>query len=361
MKICFDYNSENPVGMNDYTSYESHFTKELFEVCEFKLYERKLRKNFSVLLDHIKTTYAGRNILKNKCFTGEVDARRMSGEMNTSLGNGFTNLMITWFMLWKSGISKEELVSQLYCVVEGDDSLFANNDKVDFTIYSDLGITAKPEFHRRIGDASFCGMVFDEEDRVIICDVRKHLVGLGWGDSKYAFSRDIKKQKLIRAKAMSLLWQYPGCPILDAVCRRILYLTRSLDVRNVRLDDTYKTEVFQRALKNSRELIASAPRPIPMRTRILMEEKFGISVNMQMYIEKECASFTLGFNDKIALVATDEQIAYARRCVHRLDCSLMRAGLPIASNLVTHEQALSLVNTMSAGDYDVFCRSVGLR
>lgn len=342
MKIEFDDSELFKVGMNDYTSYESHFTPDLFEACEFQLYERKLRKNFGPIWDFIKSVYSGTNILKNKAFTGSLSARRMSGEMNTSLGNGFTNLMITWYMLHKSGISKSDLVSKLYCVVEGDDSLFAANSKIDWQTYEKLGITAKPELHKRIGDASFCGMIFDEQDRTIIADISKVVIGLGWGDRKYACARDAKKLALLRAKALSGAFQYRGCPILDVLFHRILELTRSIDhrdaMRRMGDDNTYKKEIFDLAATDGKMLIAMGPAEPGFRTRLLVEERFGISVTMQQYIELASKDMTLGFNDVLALIATDHQIEYARNHVRCVTRDVLSCGLPQRQGLISPEQ-----------------------
>jgi len=58
----------------------------------------------------------------NRCYSKyvkiEVEATRMSGEMNTSLGNGFSNLMFMLYACHVQGIAAEG-------IVEGDDGVFA--------------------------------------------------------------------------------------------------------------------------------------------------------------------------------------------------------------------------------------------
>ena len=49
----------------------------------------------------------GENRVFSKWFSGSVFARRMSGEMNTSLGNGFANLMMMTEVCLRIGMEWE--------------------------------------------------------------------------------------------------------------------------------------------------------------------------------------------------------------------------------------------------------------
>lgn len=82
----------------DYTAFETHFTKEMMQIVEFQLYKYLTRNlpskhDFYGMLEVI----SGVNKLYSHNFSVELEATRMSGEMCTSLGNGFSNLM---FMLY---------------------------------------------------------------------------------------------------------------------------------------------------------------------------------------------------------------------------------------------------------------------
>lgn len=89
----------------DYTSFEKHFTREILEATEFKLYKH-CTKNLhggDDWYDTITRVLAGKNKLTFRDFSVDVQASRMSGEMNTSLGNGFVNLMLFIFVMEELG------------------------------------------------------------------------------------------------------------------------------------------------------------------------------------------------------------------------------------------------------------------
>lgn len=299
---------------NDFSAFESLFSKDLMRACECKLYVTQLGPQFKGLISIINNVLTGKNVLKFRTFTGSLNARRMSGEMCTSLGNGFTNLMVNWFILHKSGYSINDIFSKTMCVVEGDDSLCVSNKSVDMKIYEGLGLRAKVQYHDEIGDASFCGMLFDAEDGTIVADVNKQIVGMSWTSMKYAGSKQQKLHTLLRSKAMCLAYQYRGCPMLDVYCHKILQLTKSLDVRHIMLDP-YKQQIFEEAQKAAKNIIALGPKPPSMTCRLFVERKLGYSVEFQMMFEASVEKFTLGFNDSIIDVATEAQVSYARQCV----------------------------------------------
>ena len=151
----------------DYTAYESHFVAELMEAIEFVLYEHMTQhlKEGPRFMELMRGVLAGKRKAQFKYFDVEVNATRMSGEMNTSLGNGFANLMLFEFACHKVG-------SECVGVVEGDDGLFRVNGPIPpSNLFESLGFTIKAVTHERLETASFCGMVFDVEDRVNVSDV----------------------------------------------------------------------------------------------------------------------------------------------------------------------------------------------
>ena len=107
---------------SDYTSFECGFTKKLMDACEFALYRFMLSNNPTQLanIKEFQRASTGINRVQMTDVSCFMEARRQSGEMTTSLGNGFTNLAITAFLL-----RKQIDVKDLRCVVEGDDGLFA--------------------------------------------------------------------------------------------------------------------------------------------------------------------------------------------------------------------------------------------
>lgn len=271
----------------DYTAFESLFTSELMYACEFVLYEHMLAHveggQEMLLLMH--------EVLRgtNECDMGDVkisvEATRMSGEMNTSLGNGFTNLMAMLFVAHLSGV-------EVKGVVEGDDGLFlVQGGKLNPDLFAELGLVIKLEEHTEISKASFCGLIFDEEEMSNVADPRKILLEIGWTTRQYAYSRSSKKLSLLRAKALSLAYQYPGCPIAWKLAERLLYLTRSADVRwllEARSTDSYARSKLMEVLRSTQVL-----REPGIRTRLLVQEKFGITVSEQLLVEEELSKIQL--------------------------------------------------------------------
>lgn len=273
----------------DFSSFESHFTRDMMAACEFVLYKHML-KHYTEVYQTMEEVLQGLNMMTDKFFKVHVQARRMSGEMNTSLGNGFSNLM---FM---------RAVSRFYGlgipdgVVEGDDGLFRY--RVGFAPtsqnFTDLGFNIKLDTHKKISYASFCGILFDEADKEVIADPRKILAQFGWTSQKYANASHRTVMKLLRCKALSLAHAYPGCPIVAELARYGLRVTRSYNVKQFiasRRDlNMYEREKYIEADKyfrdsKNRDELSVPIKEIGMGTRLLVEELYGLDVKLQFEIE----------------------------------------------------------------------------
>jgi len=275
---------------SDFTSFESLFTPELMEAVEMQLYRYMTvnlpdRQVFYECLEMIK----GRNNIGNKWFQTTVDGTRMSGEMNTSLGNGFANLMFWLFLCEEKGASCEGFV-------EGDDGIFsvvgAAPTADDF---ARLGLVVKIEEHTRLNTASFCGNVFDEIEQTQITDPRYAAINLFWIPGKYAHSKRSVQMALLRSKALSLHHQYPKHPILTALSKRILFLTRSYDVRKVLQQgflDEWERNKLTEAMRNFHPEDQTVQ--VPLANRLLVEELYGVTSHQQLLFEDRIAKFELG-------------------------------------------------------------------
>jgi hypothetical protein len=216
----------------------------------------------------------------------------MSGEMCTSLGNGFSNLMFMLFMCEQKGCTN------VSGVVEGDDGLFKmTGDYPGEEDFKKLGLVIKLELHDRLESASFCGLVFDKLDRRNITDPLEVLANLGWTSERYTGASKRTHKALLRSKALSLLYQYPGCPIISVLAKRLLYLTDDVswyDLRKVHLEErnTYMREQNYEAWRAwQKHKVADAP--IGIRTRMLMSDLYGISVPSQLLIERQLEAIEL--------------------------------------------------------------------
>lgn len=270
----------------DYSAFECHFGKERMENCEFVLYDHVLGSSVrgKIIVDIMREVLQGENRVHSRYFNGKVVARRMSGEMNTSLGNGFGNLMMMTDVCLSIGIDWDDIIG----VVEGDDGLFRFRGKAptkeDFTA---CGCDIKLDQYARISDASFCGLLFDEVDRQVIKDPYDIICSIGLLSKQYSKARRGKKLALLRAKALSTLYQYPGCPIIAEMSKHILRQTKHIDMRNV-VEKNFSYDLFDReryfeALRNHQY---NSDIKIGMGTRLLFSELFGFSVETQLRLEE---------------------------------------------------------------------------
>jgi len=296
-KYLYDrlYRPRSTYKTTDFTSFESQFRAILMEACEFQLYDymtQNIRgqKDFMSL---IRSVQAGVNLCSFKRFSFKIPATRMSGEMCTSLGNGFFNMAVTRFMCERAG------VTNLVGVFEGDDGV-TRGDGIFPTVgdFSKLGLILKMESVSNLNEASFCGLIFDEADLCNLVDPRDELVTLGFVKMPYAHARDKKLQALLRCKGLSLLHQYAGCPIVQELAISVLRLTRTVDVRHLVANSGMFNEYERGMLLEAVEIDGkwqSVVRKVGERSRELVARTFKIPVDMQFEIEKYLASLkTIG-------------------------------------------------------------------
>lgn len=261
----------------DYTAFESHFTKELMIACEFVLYEHMV-KNLEEGPEFLRLLRAGL-LSTNRCrfshFKIDIPQSRMSGEMNTSLGNGFTNFMVFIFLAKKLGNARYD------CVIEGDDCLgYVDKNPPSSSDYQKMGFNIKIEIHDKLSNASFCGLIFNPEDYIAICNPHKVLCNTGWISAKYRNSSYKTRLKLLRGKALSMLHQYAGVPIIQSFAQYLLRVTKG---------SHYKFVCYWEAKYVDLNAVA---RPIMSSTRNLMEEVFCYTVFEQLELEHYFDSLT---------------------------------------------------------------------
>lgn len=262
----------------DYTSFEAHFHSKVLRACELQLYRYMLRNcaNGRAIADTLCRAIAGQNVLTFGGLRVSVSGCRMSGDMCTSLGNGFTNYMLMAFACKKSG-------ALFRGVVEGDDGLFRVDKKIDESIFEKLGFRIKLEYHSSLATARFCSMVFSDDSKRVMCDPVKKLLNTGWTFSESRFSAKSRKQ-LLRAKALSLLCECPGVPICSSFgkylyrctggCPRYSGLSGGKDWHEEQLDIT--DDRIQQSLVTE----------VSNTDRDLVERVYGVPVSRQLVIEK---------------------------------------------------------------------------
>lgn len=266
----------------DFTSFEAHFSPAIMRACELKLYQRFL-SSFPSVSSIICRTLTGTNRGKTRSGVRFVTrGRRMSGDMCTSLGNGFTNLMI-WSFLY----DKLNPGGSWQGYVEGDDGIFAYSGKCpDSSMYRKLGFTIKIQQVTDPSLCSFCGIV--SADGISMRNPGLFLATFGWSSSCVGCGLK-KKNQLLKAKALSAVYETPSCPIINAIARRALVLTGN---SRPRFEKNWYREEFQRAID---------PQKIPpcrttVKCRQVFSELYGIPVEVQIYIEGRILS---GLDDSL--------------------------------------------------------------
>jgi hypothetical protein len=251
--------------ITDYTSFEASFHPAVLRAVECQLYSYMLAED-PVLANWIQTTLSGKNVLRFRNGTKvTIEGRRMSGDMCTSLGNGFTNLMLMLFATREQSILCNGFV-------EGDDGVFAVSKVPDTSVLESLGFRVKMAEVDHPGLGGFCGVV--AADNGNIKDPVKFLQTFGWTHSCLSGGPRVM-HSLLRAKALSGIYELPNCPIIRVLCDRALELTTGVEPR---FDD------FNSYSKPPPRTTPPPYEPTPA-TRDLFAELFGVSVQTQLVVE----------------------------------------------------------------------------
>jgi len=267
---------------SDYESFEGSFRKEVQEAVEnimFEYFTRGLTEHAD-FMEYMRE-YQGERDVHFHDVSIRIAGLRMSGEMHTSLANGFTNLMVIMYICQMRGLSFQG-------VVEGDDGLFGFDSEVPIAAdFQQLGFSIKLNTFDDLYKASFCGIVFEPESCINITDPRDFLASLAWVNAKYSGAKSTKLKSLQKAKALSYYHQYPGCPIIQAAAKYVLNRTKSIDLRWA-LEKGGINEYERNLLIEAVEAQAWRLKPAPVsdNERVLMAEVFGVSFDNQIAIEK---------------------------------------------------------------------------
>jgi len=293
---------------SDYSSFEANFVAALQDVCELAL----ARYMFSDVIQEegVQDILEGnkRKSLESKLFTAYIKGRRSSGQMSTSLFNGFSNLLFNLFILLRKVGATE-----VSAVVEGDDGLFSHNAPRDPTPadYLQLGLTIKIVPVDAWYKASFCGVVTHPDVLDTLTNPWKTVLTCSWAGHAYLRARASTLVKLAQVKGLSYLAQYPGCPVVQSVALWMLRCTHFDPARLVDLLDWYSQQVgvtwwdrqIVREIRNSN----LQARSVDERSRLIVEEAFGVSVETQRCLERLFDSDSSG---DVALDPTQVPLGY---------------------------------------------------
>ena len=282
--------------VSDYSSYEKSFTPELMHACAFVLYDHMMSQNTHMkrLLKHFKDTVSGINVIEYKNTTLKVIASRMSGEMDTSLGNGFTNLMVIKYLAHVKGCVVEP-------AVEGDDAVFISSKEFTKEDYAQFGLICKLQSFDNFYEGGFCGIVTDPETMTNITDPFKVIMKTPYVRRPYVNASEKVLMALTKSKALSALWTYPGAPIIQSFAKYLLrcsyksvanfseyndYYTRSFNENGLNIKDNKREDSINRFLPFKIQLHMTPYRKVKYSTRLLMQKMYKVTIDEQIAIEK---------------------------------------------------------------------------
>lgn len=263
-----------PFVVTDYTSFESSFSPKLIRKCESQLVKHVLKQFPRISCFLAKQMWSVRHIVA-RYFEIRVPGIRMSGDLHTSLANGFTNLMLTLFCARKSHVRCDGFV-------EGDDGLFYFSGDIDFSYSIRLGFEIKKEMHATIFDTKFCGLCFSS-NLAAFCDPRYELCKLGWSFSPLRNRNSRTRLGLLKAKALSLLYCCPRCPILTSAA--LCYLRIAGNVRPVFEGGYWASGLADQVLTLSDVVASEFRKGITDSDRVEFESMYGIDPNLQRACE----------------------------------------------------------------------------
>jgi hypothetical protein len=285
----------------DHTSFEAHFEPEVMKICEFQLYWYMIQN-----LPESSDLKRAIRKLADEQFCGNIYTAfktwaRMSGDMCTSLGNGFTNLMIMCFLAQENGWP------DCVGVVEGDDGLFVASGVIPTEEqYEQLGFRIKLNVHSEVCDAGFCGIYHAPGINENLIDPAWALVRSGWSLSKWMHGGSNKLDALSRAKALSLLCEAPANPITASMSLWIERATRGVVNMPIGVDeDSWWIE--QCLSSNLTQCIERAKLGPNLRQRHYVSEKWGVSVEDQLALERY-------FDGLNSICEIDHPVAYRIVC-----------------------------------------------
>jgi hypothetical protein len=258
------------IYLTDHTAFEAHMDPEIMHTCESQLYLHMLQ-DFPALARCLVETLEGENRgFFRSGLRFSIPGVRMSGDMVTSLGNGFTNLMAWLFFCHEHGL-------QTHGYVEGDDGLFAADKKINAEDvaqwFLQIGFELKPELHLTTDTASFCGIIACKGQ--LIKDPTEVLTRLGWTMTMVNAGR-VKRWGLIRAKALSLRYEMPHCPITTVIARWLVDHTQG--VKPIWVYDGFHKAPPRDCVVPEQNTLSE--------TRQFYASLFGITVDAQLCIER---------------------------------------------------------------------------
>lgn len=261
----------NNIYNTDYSGFEGSLIPQIMWACEVQLYNHML-SDYPQIARMIESDLLSYNTIISKTgVKAGLHGRRLSGEMCTSLGNSFTNLMVLLFLIKHHGGDYHDVRGY----VEGDDGIFTSPIVLKSEFYEELGFEIKLLEYDDACKASFCGLIFASSGQ-IIRDPRRFFNVFSWTQS-FIHAGDKIMLSLLRAKALSSIYETPHCPIVGVMTREALKYTHGYKAKFI--NDGYHDQLEESDIKIESFNPSSE-------TRMLFQEIYGIDINTQLIVEQ---------------------------------------------------------------------------
>jgi hypothetical protein len=276
---------------SDFSSFESTITADVREIIHEYVYKQLLpgwEKDIDEMFSELVYTVNYKNRFVSFSYSddnnnlpgireileGVATSPRKSGEQQTALENWLINVLLIRFCAEESG-------SSIRFKCEGDDGLIAVDEgKFSFEAGVKLGFKIKEQKYDSLNTASFCGLVFDSVTLRNQSDPMKTLLKFKHIPARYVRSKRAHILSLYKAKALSYLHSYPGCPILTPFFMEVI---KSIDT-------TSKWGIDRRVKAGANpfthvDFTKTIVTDIADSSRVFMQDTFGISVETQLAME----------------------------------------------------------------------------
>lgn len=304
----------------DFSAFESHNYPWIMKNIFFKFMVRMWSYEFDNELYVSMGVLTGTNVIENTYVWCKVDAKVMSGEVWTSITNWITNVIFIYYIVecegyayctgffshefsakYFRGVCLPPVHSMAVFTAAGDDGMtglpfyeWIDYSKLQLDDYLHFyGVNLKLEMKESIAGSGFLSKLYSENDMNTLCDPIKQL-SKGILPLKYANAKVGLKKALARARAMSLLYEFGGCPIVASYALCIIRCTRNVQMKRALIlmhkDDWYKQQVLEEAIQwyedNVKGKYFEWKSEIGMESRYIIEDNFGIPVCTQLYVEE---------------------------------------------------------------------------
>lgn len=261
---------------NDFESFECSFSFNFKDVCELALFRHFLGAHFPEVYAELRED-AKSILMCYKWFSIRVFGKRASGDLWTSLANGFANLMLILFVAHDAGLD----FSQLRVLVEGDDSVgqIAGRMPNFAAAFRELGFLAKMQERASLLETAFCHLHLTPSG-LAMSDFRRVLPKFFYATSKYVTHSPRHLRMLLRSKAMSLSVEDGSTPILWAL---VEYAFRASEGP---MDWYYLYRHMTTYEREQQVKTYRAPREPTLEARVWYDVHFKCPITMQLLLEE---------------------------------------------------------------------------